>query len=366
LHNGSNWTIEFFVFHSGSSLYGIVGTTAFGAQIGMSVFFNNTNNGGLVNGAQVYFANSVGDAAFNSSATLVQNSWNYVAITFTSSTKTCAFYINGAAAGSSSNTGFSYNASAPTNTLGIGRYQGSSPGGYLPGYISNLRISNVVRTGLTTYPTTPYGSDANTSLLTNFTNAGIYDAAWQNNALTVGDAQVSTTQAQWPTTSMKFDGTGDYLLLPDSVNLQIGSGDYTIEFWLYASSLAGSFSGIVDTRTSGGVDTNGFTIYFATSQLRFRTNGSDILTYSSFPTGTWTYVAITRSGSGSNNTKLFINGTQQAQATNTTSFTQTSRFVIGTTYPLTGDFYNGYIQDLRITKGVARTITTPTAAFPTR
>jgi hypothetical protein len=164
---------------------------------------------------------------------------------------------------------------------------------------------------------------------------------------------------------MKFDGTGDYLLLPDSVNLQIGSGDYTIEFWLYASSLASSFSGIVDTRTSGGVDTNGFTIYFATSQLRFRTNGSDILTYSSFPTGTWTYVAITRSGSGSNNTKLFINGTQQAQATNTTSFTQTSRFVIGTTYPLTGDFYNGYIQDLRITKGVARTITTPTAAFPT-
>jgi hypothetical protein len=199
-------------------------------------------------------------------------------------------------------------------------------------------------------------------------NAGIYDAAAQNVITTVGDAQASTTiTAQWPPTSMKFDGTGDYLLLPDSVSLQLGSGDYTIEFWLYPVSLSGSFSGIIDTRTSGGVDTNGFAIYFSTSQLRFRTNGSDILTYSSFPTGAWTYVAITRSGSGSNNTKLFINGTQQAQATNTTSFIQTSRFAIGTTYPLSGDFYNGYIQDLRLTKGVARTITaSPTAPFPTR
>jgi hypothetical protein len=312
------------------------------------------------------------------------NTWSHIAVARNSTT--VVLYLNGASIGTtSSSTNFA------TTTLTIGAYGGAGAIDKYEGYISNLRLvkGTAVYTGNFTPPTlaplTTAGSTsaasypsttnvntsfaaANTSLLLNMTNAGIYDAAVQNNVITVGNAQVSIAQAQFPPSSILFDGSGDYLLLPDSVSLQLGSGGYTIEFWLYPVSLSGSFSGIIDTRTSGGVDTNGFAIYFSTSQLRFRTNGSDILTYSSFPTGAWTYVAITRSGSGSNNTKLFINGTQQAQATNTTSFTQTSRFAIGTTYPLSGDFYNGYIQDLRLTKGVGRTIAPPppTAAFPTR
>jgi hypothetical protein len=322
------------------------------------------------NGWQIYRNTSVNTDKMNirimeddypSTAVPVTGSWEHWAVVRNGTTLT--WYKNGVASGSYS--GVSANITDSGGTFFMGFTQTWS--GYFRGYISNLRIvkGTAVYTANFTPPAAPVTAITNTVLLTNFTNAGIYDAAVQNNAITVGDAQASTTQYKWSPTSMKFDGTGDYLLLPDSVNLQIGSGDYTMEFWLYPVSLSGSFSGIIDTRTSGGVDTNGFAIYFGTSQLRFRTNGSDILTYSSFPTGAWTYVAITRSGSGSNNTKLFINGTQQAQATNTTSFTQTSRFAIGTTYPLNGDFYNGYIQDLRITCGVARTITTPTAAFPT-
>jgi hypothetical protein len=40
--------------------------------------------------------------------------------------------------------------------------------------------------------------------------------------------------------------------------------------------------------------------------------------------------------------------------------------LVGRIDPTNLQYFNGYIQDLRITKGVARTITTPTAAFPTR
>jgi hypothetical protein len=293
------------------------------------------------------------------------NTWTHFALVRTSTaTSGFAYYINGAAAGIITDAN---NYSGTATAINVGTTNNSSLY-MLTGYLSNFRIvkGTAVYTGAFTPPTEPLTKITNTSLLLNFTNAAIYDATTQNNLISVGDAQSSNVQSKWSPSSMKFDGTGDYLLLPDSVNLQLGSGDYTIEFWLYPVSLSGSFSGIIDTRTSGGVDTNGFVIYFGTSQLRFRTNGSDILTYSSFPTGAWTYVAITRSGSGSNNTKLFINGTQQAQATNTTSFTQTSRFAIGTTYPLSGDFYNGYIQDLRLTKGVARTVTTvPTTEFET-
>ena len=350
-------TISTNTFGQGIVSYGITGNT------GTSTCDLQINLNGYL---QLAYATGA-TATLTDPALLPLNQWVHCVVC--RSGTTLSMFVNGARKATTTT-------SATVGTGGsmtiAGQWYGSgSNRQFQNGYISSVRVLknasayDATQTTLTV-PTTPVTAVSGTSLLTNFTNAGIYDAAWQNNALTVGDAQVSTTQYKWSPTSMKFDGTGDYLLLPDNVNLQIGSGDYTIEFWLYASSLAGSFSGIVDTRTSGGVDTNGFTIYFATSQLRFRTNGSDILTYSSFPTGTWTYVAITRSGSSANNTKLFINGTQQAQATNTTSFTQTSRFVIGTTYPLTGDYYNGYIQDLRITKGVARTITTPTAAFPTR
>jgi len=301
------------------------------------------------------YNNALVAAVLNATIPITANQWFYCVLSRVSGTT--RWFINGNAAGSVSDS------NNWTNTSGWWVSSSSQP---FNGYISDVRI--VKGSGVTsvTVPTAPLTNITNTSLLLNFTNAGIYDATSKNDLETVDGAKISTAiSAKWGSGCMAFDGTGDYLFLPSSNILELGSGDYTIEFWLYATSLSGSFSGVIDTRTSAGVSTNGFYIYFSTSQLIFAANGSSIVTYSSFPTGVWKYVAITRSGSATNNTKLFIDGTQQSQGTNTTNFTQTSRFVVGTTYPLTGDYLNGYLQDLRITKGVARTITaSPTSAFP--
>jgi len=323
LHNGSNWTIEFFVFHSGSSLYGTVGTTAFGAQIGMSVFFNNTNNSGLVNGAQVYFANGVGDAAFNSSATLIQNAWNYVAITFTSSTKTCAFYINGAAAGSSSNTGFSYNASAPTNTLGIGRYQGSSPGGYLPGYISNLRISNVVRTSITSAPVVPYSSDANTSLLTLQSNRFIDNSASPLTITANGTPKVQAFQPFSPAASYSaatyggsgyFNGSTDYLsnTTTASTAFNLSTGSFTIEAWVYLNSFTSLFTALVALQNTAGSPSG---LFFAITDAGLPYIGNGVVLGKSGSTAislrTWTHVAVVSDGT---NIQFYTNGQTNGSA----------------------------------------------------
>ncbi|NBW20883.1 MAG: hypothetical protein EBR82_74270, partial [Caulobacteraceae bacterium] len=312
-----------------------------------------------------------GAGSTTASITFVAGQWYHVAATRDSSNNQRLF-VNGALLATATSTNnYSQNGFAVARSASLN------------GYITDVRLvkGTAVYTAAFTPPTAPLTAtqSANTngnpsaaitgsatSLLLNYTNAGIYDATSKNDLETVDGAKISTAiSAKWGSGCMAFDGTGDYLFLPSSNILELGSGDYTIEFWLYATSLSGSFSGVIDTRTSAGVSTNGFYIYFSTSQLIFAANGSSIVTYSSFPTGVWKYVAITRSGSATNNTKLFIDGTQQSQGTNTTNFTQTSRFVVGTTYPLTGDYLNGYLQDLRITKGVARTITaSPTSAFP--
>jgi hypothetical protein len=89
----------------------------------------------------------------------------------------------------------------------------------------------------------------------------------------------------------------------------------------------------------------------------------DIVTVAYVPTiGQWYHLAYSRSsGTG----RLFINGILVASASDSTNYTSTS-FTVG---GISTQYFNGYIQDLRVTRGVARytaTFTPPTAAFLTR
>ena len=259
---------------------------------------------------------------------------------------------------------------------------------FFPGYISNFRFvkGTAVYTGAFTPPTlaplTTSGSTSaasyssttnvntsfaasNTSLLTNFTNAGIYDAAWQNVVTTVADAQASTTiTAKWPPTSMKFDGTLDCLTVPTSNGFGLGTGDWTIEFWVYLNVSA--TQNLVSMATTTGVGSVPHVYYAGGSGIRYYVNAADRITGGALTTGVWNYIAIVKS---SNVTKMYINGTQTgSNYTDTNNYGTSNPFFVGDySVPLTGvSTLNGYVQDVRITKGVARTITTPTAAFPTR
>ena len=228
------------------------------------------------------------------------------------------------------------------------------------GYLTDVRIvkGTAVYTGTTlTVPTSPLTAISGTSLLLNYTNAGITDATAKNDLETVGNAQISTTQSKFGGSSMAFDGTGDWLLLPHTVDQMLGTGAFTIEMWVYRNS-SGTY-GLVGKGTS----TTGWLVSLNSSnQVVFTYGSSTITSTGTISATTWTYIAVVREGTGTNQTKIYISGSNDGTGTVSTDFTQTNGMYVGADRT-GGSAFNGYIDDLRITKGYARTIATPSSAF---
>jgi hypothetical protein len=340
---------------------------------------SSSGNFGFAFGSGSLFAFTVGGSSVTFAAVPKLFTWTHLALVRSGTTLT--YFLNGVSQGSAS---FTNNVVITGGTSMLIAAE-TGPTNYFPGYFSNLRMvkGTAVYTGAFTPPTlaplTTAGSTSaasyssttnvntsfaasNTSLLTNFTNAGIYDAAVQNNAITVGDAQASTTQYKWSPTSMKFDGTGDWLTAIDNPQLQLGTGDFTIDGWLYLSA-----NGVVYGLVSKGTATTGWSVNVTVlNKLQFSYTTSNLTGTTTLATGTWYYFAVVRSGSATGNLKVYLNGSVEATSGGavTDNFNQTNTLYVGAdrvgAMPV-----NGYLQDVRITK-YARTITTPTAAFPTR
>ena len=175
----------------------------------------------------------------------------------------------------------------------------------------------------------------------------------------VGNAQISTAQSKFGGSSIALDGTGDYLTVPSNASFAFGTGDFTVELWAYFGDLLG-YSTLVGTRTAGN-DTTAWTVGLtASEQLYFYTNGFNITT-AALAQNTWHHLAISRQ---SNNLRAFVNGIQSGSAISDNKNYSTNNLAIGSTTNFAQQF-NGYIDDLRITK-VARyaaNFTPPTAPF---
>jgi hypothetical protein len=302
-------------------------------------------------------------------SSLITNSWNHVVfVRGSTSANQTSIFVNGTRVANGTD-------STNWTVTGPCLIGGLAAGGYMfTGYLSSTRVVkgtavyDPTQTTLTV-PTAPLTAITNTSLLLNFTNAGIYDATSKNDLETVGNAQISTTQSKWGGSSMYFDGTADYLLPNGSATnmFTFGTGDFTVEFWMNAISFTTPTIIIFDCRP---LSTDGLypCIYFSSGQIRYFVNNADRITGSTLSASQWYHIALSRSGT---NTKLFVDGTQVGS-----TYTDSNNYLCGANRPSIGcrgftlgdNNYYGYLQDLRITKGYARytaNFTAPTAAFPT-
>ena len=177
-----------------------------------------------------------------------------------------------------------------------------------------------------------------------------------------GGAKLSTSIKKFGTASLALDGTGDYVTCPTQPDFEFGTGAFCLEAWIYRTVDTGTSQIVFDFRTSTSqVVPNIF--LSATYVPGYLVNGSQVITGSApIPLNTWTHIAVAKSGTS---TKLFVNGTQSGS-----TYTDTNNYIqcpltLGARFDGTLGF-PGYIDDVRISKGVARYTTTfvaPTAAL---
>ena len=288
---------------------------------------------------------------------LSMNSWNH--IVWQRTTGNLKIYVNGVG---SSTVAFANNLTNSTN-ISIGYTAGYTGGtlatyGYV-GYISNLRIikGQAIYPSNFTPPASPVTAISNTSLLLNFNNGNVIDSSGSNVITTVGDARTdisNTAPLSSSTGSLYFDGNGDYLVVPNNQQLSFESGPFTIEFWWRPASnsvnydIMGKFGTewILQYRSSDIGVGRGF-------RFAFNTSVTVDFSYTGLPINTWSHIALSKDSL--NDYRLFVNSIQVGTTIrNATAITKTATDLwIGRTAG-NASVLNGYIDDLRITKGIAR------------
>jgi len=330
------------------------------------MFMVDGRNSSQTTGFYLYFGSGSGivwggpSVTISNSTTYSANTWYHIAYVRNGTTGT--IYVNGvsAATGTDNN---NYTTSLTTAYIAC-RY---SIANYVQGYMSDVRINNGTAVYTTTFtpPTAPETAITNTQLLLSYQNAGIYDNAMIGDGITIGSAQISTSVKKYGTGSLSFNGSTDYLQLPDNYNLLVGTGSFTIEAWIYPTQVSASEAPIFKIHSANNIielrqNTNKLDCYLVDNSLFAGSTGTI-----SMSINTWNHVAFVRSGT---TTYTFVNGvldqTKTGQTQNLLDFSTTNR--IGANQ-VTSFFYSGYIDDFRFTKGYARytaNFTPPTAALP--
>jgi hypothetical protein len=299
------------------------------------------------------------NSGFSSTNKVQMNAWNHIAVSRAGST--VRLFINGVVDPTTANISGTFNA-GPVGTM-LGYFQGSAYGSansWLNGYMCDFRIVN----GTSLYgssftpPSSPLTAITNTKLLVKMQNAGTYDNAMMSDAVMTGAASTTTAVTKFGSSALYFDGSSNATMqLPDSPQLNFLSNNFTVECWIYPIASTNSI-GLFGKRTA---DTNyaqcevqwsdtGLTCYATTASGSWPLQ----ITATNVPTGAWSHFALVRNGS---TFTIYINGTSSATGTLSGAlYATTAPFNIGGSANsfTTGKAWNGYIQDFRITNGIAR------------
>lgn len=165
-----------------------------------------------------------------------------------------------------------------------------------------------------------------------------------------GDAKLSTSIRKFGTASLALDGTGDYAFVQSNIDFAYGTSAFTIEMWVYRT-VSGITQVLLDQRTTNPTNYAPVIFINASNALQYNDGAASVITgATTVPLNAWSHVAVSRD---STSTRLFLNGVQQGTTyTDTRNYIQTP-VTIGSRFNNTQNF-TGYIDDLRISKGVAR------------
>jgi hypothetical protein len=194
------------------------------------------------------------------------------------------------------------------------------------------------------------GIDSSTKLLLHLNNA-LTDSEITPKTVTNTNVTFSDSIKKFGTHSASFNGTNAYLSVPDSDDFYFGSEDFTIDCWVYFNNVS-TEQGIIGQGTYPAYR-NYLRIY--SGNLYWYNDGES--GYSNVETSglglvinTWYHIACVRNGTSF---KIYVNGVEKGSTTKTTVLRNCAgNFWIG--QDPTSSKLNGYIDEFRVSKGIAR------------
>jgi len=170
-----------------------------------------------------------------------------------------------------------------------------------------------------------------------------------------GDAQIDTAQSKFGGASGLFDGSGDYLTVADSDDLDFGTGDFTIDWWARLDVVE-SYEFFHRTLVTPG---DKFRISITSGFFNFSVTNTKIFKTFSYSADTWYHFALVRSGT---QLRIYINGTVLDTVSDSTDITLAEALTIGKA----SSHVSMWMDEIRWSKGIARwteNFTPPTSAY---
>ena len=240
---------------------------------------------------------------------------------------------------------------------------------YFTGYIDEVRITNGVARyigampQIVALPNNDLTDGLNTSTVFDLAISGdagsnndtFTDSSTNNFALTrtgrVGQGSFTPYGTNW---SLELLGNTSYAQFPNSTALQMGTGDFTIEGWIFPTVAPTSVLHRILCLGGQNVSSGLIIMLNSSYQIKVDSGSSTVLISTNYaPLNTWTHFALVRSGTV---VTLYMNGVASGSATFSTNHTFTSPAQIGYDSSLgtgSGADFIGLISNIRIIKGSA-------------
>ena len=337
----------------------------------------------------LYFSPGTGTASMNlgngaagwvlsTTWTATMNTWHHHAFVRRGSTFTV--YHNGVAVSTAEYTGsITAQGSFPFQIGGQVTGSGNLGSTAFNGYVSDFRVVNgtALYEGSFIPPARQLTNIPNTQLLTLQTsqpsdNNTYLDASnWQANTIQrFGNVTVGTFSPYGDGWSYQFNG-GSYLDIQGTSTFSLINGNFTIEFWIYLTATPSSDNVIIQKDWTNTVTFPAFMLLVDTTRaLSFQIGDGSAgyiqganSTAGAININTWYHVAAVRKGKA---ITTYINGSPAGSVTQTGTMAISSNNVRIGASQNPGNYFNGYISNLRIIKGIAlytATFTPPVAPF---
>ena len=346
-------------------------------QIGGMFYFARNANGTIGWALNHSGGASSTSSGVTSTGTAPLNTWTHIAAVRKANSTEMRIYINGVldVTGNMSGTNVGSYGGAKPFYIGAGPDTGTK----FTGYLNSVRyvLGDEVYTSNFTVPSAPPDAITGTRFLVAHTRSFV-DGSGNFVPSLVGTPQIKSSEisggpfieTQASNATMAFDGTTSNLLSPYTDLYSFGTGDFTVEGWFYFSNTSTNtrrLVGLGDGANGSGPIYSAWELQYlgseGSNQISFQRYNGTLYTYvtsgATITQNTWQHIAVSK---GSGTLRIFVNGVAYYSAANSIDYsainTNPLRVALAYYGPVAGyggpRYWNGYIDDLRITKGVAR------------